>query len=480
MRRLSTSRKWLYWLALVAFGCATNPVTGRKELAMITEQQEIAMGQQADKEVQAAIGLYPDDDLQNYVARLGKELAARSERPHLPWTFRVVNDAAVNAFALPGGFIYVTRGLLTHLNSEAELVSVLGHEIGHVTARHSVSQISKAQLASLGLGIAMILQPQAAQAYGDLAQTGLSVLFLKYGRDDERQADDLGLRYMVQNGYDPRAMPEVFDVLGRVSQGQGRLPNWLSSHPDPGARAQRASTAVAGQTLDFSRLRIDRDEFLGQIDGVVFGEDPREGYFEGSLFLHPALRFQIRFPEGWKTQNQKQAVVAISPREDAVVALTLAPGESAERAAREFLSQQGIQGRQAWRDRIGGLPATSYTFDAVTQNAQLSGVAAWVEHSGRVFRLLGYTSANRFRNYGDTLAASLASFDRVTDPRVLNVEPRRVDIVKLRDDTTLDEFVREYPSSVPAGTVALINHLDSGEQLAAGEGAKRVTGGPGR
>jgi predicted Zn-dependent protease len=480
MRSLSRRRKWLYWLALVAFGCATNPVTGRKELALMTEQQEIAMGQEADKQVQASIGLYQDPELQAYVSRLGKELAARSERPHLPWTFRVVDDASVNAFALPGGFIYVTRGIMTHLNSEAELISVLGHEIGHVTARHSVSQISKAQLAQIGLVLATILQPEAAAAYGDLAQTGLSVLFLKYSRDDERQADDLGLRYMVQNGYDPRSMPEVFDVLGRVSEGRGRLPNWLSSHPDPGARAERASTAVAGQTLDYSRLRVGRDDFLSQIDGVVFGEDPREGYFEGSLFLHPALRFQIRFPEGWKTQNQKQAVVAVSPREDAIVALTLAPGESAEQAARHFLSQQGIQGRQAWRNEIGGLPAVSYTFDAATQNAQLSGVAAWVEHGDRVFRLLGYTPSNRFRAYGDTLAASLASFDRVTDPRVLNVEPRRVDVVKLRDDATLDEFVREYPSSVPVDTLALINHLDPGERLPAGEAAKRVTGGPGR
>ncbi len=480
MRRLARSRKWLYWLALLAFSCATNPVTGRKELALITEQQEIAMGEEADKQVQASIGLYPDEELQAYVSRLGKELAARSERPHLPWTFRVVDDAAVNAFALPGGFIYVTRGILTHLNSEAELVSVLGHEIGHVTARHSVSQISKAQLAQLGLGVAMILQPEAAPAYGDLAQTGLSVLFLKYGRDDERQADDLGLRYMVENGYDPRSMPEVFDVLGRVSQGQGRLPNWLSSHPDPGARAQRVSAAVAGQTLDFARLRVGRDDFLGEIDGVVFGEDPRQGFFEDSLFLHPELRFQIRFPEGWKTQNQRQAVVAVSPRQDAAVALTLVQGDSAERAAREFLSQSGIQGRQAWRSQIGGMPAASYTFEATTQSAQLAGLAAWVEHGGRVYRLLGYTTANRFRDYGETLAASLASFDRVTDPRVLGVEPRRIDIVKLRDGATLEEFVREYPSSVPPGTVALINHLDSGEQLAAGEAAKRVTGGPGR
>ena len=165
--------------------------------------------------------------------------------------------------------------------------------------------------------------------------------------------------------------------------------------------------------------------------------------------------------------------MAVSPREDAIVALTLAPGESAEQAARHFLSQQGIQGREAWRDQIGGLPAVSYTFDAATQNAQLSGVAAWVEHGDRVFRLLGYTPSNRFRAYGDTLAASLASFDRVTDPRVLNVEPRRVDVVKLRDERSRSSEYScvEYPSSVPVGTsvppAAVSTISTPGEQLPA-------------
>src|SRR5687768_16095576 len=167
-------------------GCATNPATGRRQVMLVGENQEIEMGREADQQIGAAYGLYPDEDVQRYVAGLGKDLAAGSERPNLPWTFRVVDDPSVNAFALPGGFIFVTRGLLSHMTSEAELVSVIGHEIGHVTGRHSVEQLSKAQLAQVGLVAGMILSPELASGYGDLANTGLSLLFLKYGRDDER------------------------------------------------------------------------------------------------------------------------------------------------------------------------------------------------------------------------------------------------------------------------------------------------------
>ncbi|RPJ83768.1 MAG: peptidase M48, partial [Acidobacteria bacterium] len=236
---IRSQRRACGYLRISLFGflavtCATNPVTGKRELALISEAQEIEMGREADKEVSAAYGIYPDEALQRYVQTLGASIAARTERPKLPWTFRVVDDPSVNAFAIPGGFIYVTRGILTHLNSEAELVGILGHEIGHVTARHSVNQMSKQQLAQIGLIAGMVLSPEVAR-FGNLLQTGVGLLFLKYGRDDERQADQLGLKYMVANGYDPRRLVNVFQMLDGVSRqeggGGGRLPEWLSTHP---------------------------------------------------------------------------------------------------------------------------------------------------------------------------------------------------------------------------------------------------------
>jgi predicted Zn-dependent protease len=228
-------------LCLLLHGCAINPATGKRQLVLISEAQEIAIGRESDESIVAQFGLYPDEALQDYVAGIGHDLAARSERPDLDWTFRVLDDPLVNAFALPGGYIYVTRGILAHFNSEAELASVLGHEIGHVTARHGVNQMSKAQLAQLGLGVASILAPEEVQKFGGLATQGLGLLFLKFGRDDERQADDLGLRYIVNEGYDPRPMAEVFETLERVSRtsGGGRVPAWASTHPNPENRSER-------------------------------------------------------------------------------------------------------------------------------------------------------------------------------------------------------------------------------------------------
>jgi predicted Zn-dependent protease len=464
---------------LTVAACSTNPATGKRQIAFIGEEQEIAMGREADQQISQQLGLYEDKDLQAYVNRLGQKLAADSERPNLPWTFRVVDDPTVNAFALPGGFIYVTRGLLTHMTSEAELVSVLGHEIGHVTGRHSVEQMSKQQLAQIGLIAGMVLKPELAQ-YGDLAQTGLGLMFLKYGRDDEREADDLGLRYLNQQGYDPREMAPVFETLKRVSEAQGqggRIPGWLSTHPTPENRIQRIQAQVAELGGDFSNRRVGREQFLAQIDGVTFGPDPREGYFIGSTFVQPELAFQIRFPEGWRTNNGKTQVGAISPNQDALVVLGFAQQQSPQAAAQAFFSQQGVQRGQSLQANLGGLPAVANVFGAQTQQGNLMGIVAFVEHNNRVYQVLGYTPESRFRNYDDLISNSLASFRRVTDRALLDVKPQRVDVVSLQSSMTLEEFARRYPSNTDVRTLAIINQADGNTRFPAGAEVKRVVGG---
>jgi predicted Zn-dependent protease len=425
------------------------------------------------------IGLYPDEELQRYVSAVGQRLAADSERPDLPWTFRVVDDAAVNAFALPGGFIYLTRGILSHFNSEAEMAAVLGHEIGHVTARHGVAQMSKSQLASLGLGLGMIFVPELRN-YGDLAQTGLQLMFLKYGRDAERQADDLGLGYMVDEGYDPREMPAVFRTLERVSQvqGQGRLPAWLSSHPEPAARAARIEGDVSAALAATGEGRVVRSEYLAHLDGIVFGENPREGFFRGNTFYHPELAFELTFPPGWQTSNQKQAVGAISPNQDAVVVLTLAGEESPAAAANRFFAQPGLRRGNPWRGEIGGQTAVAAEFQVQQQQGVLQGLAAFVGYGGRTYQLLGYSAANRWNRFDQAITGSANSFRRVTDPQILNVEPRRLDLVRLPSAMTLREFAQRYPSTVDLTTLALINQVDADTRLAAGQSVKRVVGGP--
>ena len=468
------------WLAalLVLAGCSTNPATGKHQLALISEQQEIAMGKEADQQVQQQLGLYPDNELQAYVNRIGQKLASASERPDLPWTFRVVDDPVVNAFALPGGHIYVTRGLLTHLTSEAELASVIGHEIGHVTARHSVEQMSKAQLAQIGLIAGMIVKPELAH-YSDLVNTGLQLMFLKFSRDDERQADDLGLRYMYQQNYDPREMPQVFDTLRRVSSQQGdggRLPGWLATHPTEEARIRTISGEVAKLDVSGNRV-VNREGYVRQLDNVVFGPNPREGYFIGSTFIQPDLGFEIRFPQGWTTSNEKQAVGAISPNQDAIVVVSLSDQRSPQAAAQQFFGQQGVQAGQTLRTDLGGLPAVARIFGASTQSGDIQGIAAFAEKDGKVYRILGYTTAQSFRSYDNALSDSIGSFGQVRDRNALNVEPKRVDVVSVPTSMTLEEFARRYPSTVDFQTVAIINQADANTRFPAGTEVKRVVGG---
>ena len=469
----------LLTLLTLLTGCSTNPATGRQQIALISEQQEIAMGQEADQQVTQQIGLYPDERLQAYVSRLGRRLAADSERPDLPWTFKVVDDPVVNAFALPGGHIFVTRGLLSHLTSEAELVSVLGHEIGHVTARHSVEQMSKAQLAQIGLLAGMLYKPELAN-YGGVAQQGMQLLFLKYSRDDERQADDLGLRYLAREKYDPREMSRVFDTLRRVSakeQPGGRVPNWLSTHPAPEDRIQRIDAQVAKMNQDFSGAAVNREEYLRSIDDIVFGDNPREGYFRGSLFIQPDLGFQVRFPEGWKTVNQKSAVGAISPNQDAMVAVSLSDRTSPQEAEQAFFSQQGIVQGQSLQANVGGLPAVTRTFNAQTSQGSVRGVVAFVENQSKVYQILGYTGESSWGTYDDAVAQTIGSFTRVTDQRALSVSPKRVDVVSLPDAMTLEEFARRYPSTVDLETLAIINQANADTRFPAGAEVKRVVGG---
>ncbi len=465
-------------VAALGSGCAVNQATGQRQLMLISEQQEIAMGKEAHGQILASMGVYPDDEAQAYVSALGRELAALSERPDLPWTFTVIDDPIVNAFALPGGYIYVTRGIMAHLSSEAELVSVLGHEIGHVTGRHGANRMSKQQLAGIGLGVGMIVSPEFAQ-FGDLAQQGMGLLFLKYSRDDERQADDLGVRYTVNGGWDVREMPEVFGVLKNVGElaGAGRLPNWLSTHPDPDQRAQRIHDQIARMGQDFSGSKTNRRTYFDRLDGMVFGSNPRQGFFEESTFFHPDLAFKIQFPGGWATQNQTQAVVGQSEAQDAIVALTLVSEDDPVAAAKAFGEQEGLESGRIQTGKIHGSPAASVEFKVPKEQNALRGQVGWVRYNDNTYRLLGYTLESKWATYGRAIGDFVGSFDEVTDRRVLDVQPAKVKVVGLRWDMPFSDFARRFPSNIEPELLALINHTTTDGVVKAGE-AKQIVGGP--
>jgi len=457
-------------------GCARNPATGHNELMLVSESQEIAMGQQYDSQVVATIGLYPDPALQAYIQTIGKRLAATSERPNLPWTFRVVDDPAVNAFAVPGGFVYVTRGILAHMNNEAQLGTVVGHEIGHVTARHTAAEMSKEQVATLGLVVGSIASKQVAQ-YAGVAQQALGVLFLKFSRDNENQADELGVRYSSRANFDSREMVNVMKVLDRLSATEGgRLPEWLSTHPNPGNRVEHISSLISKQQTDFTGATINRDGYERKLDGIMFGANPREGFFKNGVFYHPDLRFSLAFPNGWQVMNSKQAVAAQSPQQDAIIELTLTQGSSADQAARSFLSTEGIQAGTLTRGNVHGLTASAAPFAATTDQGTLRGSAVFVEYNNHVYRLLAYSPEQSWGNCQSVAQQALTSFGPVSDPAVLNVQPQHVALFTLDRRTTITDLARQRPSPAPVATLALINQVEENEQLEPGRIMKWVVG----
>jgi predicted Zn-dependent protease len=470
-------RRTIALSALLLVGCATNPVTGRRELSLIPESQEIQMGREASTGDVARVGEYANPAAQSLVKSIGQRIAAKSERPNLPWEFHLLDDAAVNAFAYPGGFIFVTRGLMTYLNSEAELAEVIGHEVGHVTAKHTVAAMSKQQVAQIGLLGASIFSPSVAK-YGDLLGTGASLLFLKFGRDDEMQADALGFRYSLDNGYDVREAPKVFSTLGRLAEASGaRIPEWQSTHPDPGNRVQKANERLATvPATQLTTTKVNRANYLQILDGMVFGDDPRQGYFRGTRFVHPELRFELTFPTAWKTANQPDAVLAQSA--EGTAQMQLAPGKGTPaQALAGFLGQQGITVRAQSQNSINGLTAASAEFDATTQQGSLRGLVTAVQLQNTTYLLLGITSAANAAQFLPTMDGAIRTFRPLTDASLLNVTPARLQLVTLSEAMTGLTFTQRYPSTVDASQVYIINAMDATTSLPRGAVLKRVVGG---
>jgi predicted Zn-dependent protease len=473
-------RAWLaIGLATALAGCATNPVTGKSQLSLVSESQEIEMGKEAAQQTIQQIGVVDNPQVEAYVSQIGMKMAKASERPNLPWEFHVVNDASVNAFALPGGYIFVTRGLLTYINDEAELATVVGHEIGHVTNRHSVQQISKAQVAQLGLGIGSIVSSDVARFAGLLGQ-GLGLLFLKYSRTAENEADLAGFRYALNQNYDVREMANVFKTLDRVSaaSGGGKLPEWLATHPNPENRIAKTEARLDTLHKDLSNSILNREQYMQHVQGLVFGEDPRQGFFEGTTFYHPQLRFQLTFPEGWKTQNGADAVVGVSPSQDAIMQLGLAGKASPQQAAQQFLSQEGVKAGQGSNSSINGLPAASSYFEAQTQQGVVQGLVSFISYGGNTYGLLGYTPQGKLQTYDATLRRAIGSFSELRNQAALSVKPATVEVIKLTKEMTLQQFNAQYPSTISIEELAIINELAGPDTaIPVGRSVKRVVGG---
>ncbi len=431
----------------LAAACAVNPVTGRKEFMLLSAGDELALGKQTDPEIVKSYGLNDDGALNAYVAGIGRKLGALSHQPDLEYNFKVLDSPVVNAFAVPGGFVYLTRGILAYLNDEAELAGVIGHEIGHVAARHSAQQYSRIQVAQLGLGLGAVLS-KTFRKYSGLAEASLTLLFLSFSRDNERQADDLGVLYSSRAGYDARHMSNMFVTLERLDPGEGRdgLPAWFSTHPNPPDRIAAINKAAEEWQAQNPQVRVaaDRDAYLQRLDGLVFSDDPRQGYVDAGMFHHPGLKFQFPVPPGWKVNNKASQVQLFNEKKDAVMLLSMAQEKTPEAAAEAFVTGTKATVVKSESGQVNGLPAQRLVVDVESEQGALRAVAYFIRKDNLVYLFLGYTTQDRFNGHWSVFDQTLGGFKNLTDQNRMNVKPEKLAIRKNARSQTLRQALQGF------------------------------------
>jgi predicted Zn-dependent protease len=476
----------LHWSAitalLLAAACATNPATGRRQLILMSEAEEIQLGKQADAQVRQQMGVYEDAALQQYVDQIGQRLAQRSHRPHLPWTFTVVDEQAVNAFALPGGFIYLTRGILPFLRSEAELAAVLGHEVGHVDARHSVEAYSNQTLAGGGLAVASIVFPETRPLAG-LANLSLGLLFLRHGREAELESDRLGVGYASASGWNPSGMPGLLNTLARLDAATGEsrgVPNWALTHPLAADRVAAIADEVAAASGP-SATTENPAALERQLDGLVFGDSREDGFVRGRDFLHPILRFAVRFPEGWEVINTAEQVAARRDEEGSAVMLlqvTAGAGGSLSDIARREMAEAGYEHLDGQSTRINGLEAYVGLYQGVSNGVSLGLEVAHIRLNDRLYVLGGVARAGDFSAIRDPVSSAIRSFRPLSTQEANGLQPNRVDFHVVRSGETW-ESIAAGPGSgtIRPATLAIMNGSDPANPPRAGARIRIVVAG---
>jgi predicted Zn-dependent protease len=468
-------------VALTVTACATNPVSGKKELSLMSEAQEVQLGQEMDAQVRREMGIYKDPELQRYIERVGMRLARASERPNLPWHFAVVDSPAVNAFALPGGYIYITRGILPFLADEAQMAGVLGHEVGHVTARHAAQQYTKATTAGLGVTLLSIFVPEARPLQG-LTEQALGVLFLKYGRDDELQADQLGVKYAATGGWDPHGVAGMLTTLERLDEAGGErkgVPNWLSTHPAPADRVQRVQAAIERAAVPVGTSgTADEADFLRHIDGIVFGDSPSEGIVRGNTFLHPELRLALSFPQGWEVRNTQTQVLAKAPERDDFMLLQLAqnPSGSLEQVARGSMANAGFRQLNGQPTEINGMDAYVGTYQGSLEGlGSVVTLAAHIVHDRHVYVFAGLAPPGDFQSVQRQFTSSIQSFRALSASEAASIKPSRVDLYTVRSgDSWPSISERAGRGTLKPSTLAIMNGYQPNQPPRPGDRIKIV------
>jgi predicted Zn-dependent protease len=471
-------------LALLPFGCAENPVSGKQNFVLMSEQDEINAGRKADQEVREEYSNYDAPALQAYVNRIGQRLAASSHRPNLNYKFSVVDSPEVNAFALPGGYVYITRGIMAYLNSEAELAAVVGHELGHVTARHSVRQMSASTAANLGVMLAGILVPELGGQAGQQLLGGLGQALLSgYGRDHELEADRLGAEYLARTGYDPEAMIEVIGVLknqelfdAEIAKAEGRQPRryhgLFATHPDNDTRLKQVvGEAKKYQYQTTGEGNSGREEFLRLSEGMVVGDSVEQGVVRANLLKHPGLGFGVQFPRNWKVSNKPARVTSASPAGDMVIEMVAGkPRGSPEEVLRRVVKTDA--GARMERLTVNTLPAA-----ALAGSSQGRPLYAAAIHKGdQAFILLGLAKNATLKNtLRDAFSGTLRSFRQLDPDEKAAVRPHRIHLIQARPGMTMASLAAGSPLGRHAESyLRLMNGLYPSGEPKAGQPLKIV------
>ena len=459
-------------LILSPASCSVNPVSGQHELMLLSEKDELALGRQTDSQITHEYGIYKDKRLNRRVQEMGSRLGRISHRPDLSYQVQILDAPVVNAFAVPGGYIYLTRGIMAYLNSEAELAAIMGHEIGHVTARHSGQQYTRAQLAQVGMGIGMIFS-DAFSSLSSLVQMGVGMLFLSYSRDNELQADSLAVEYCAKAGYEPGEMAGFFQTLERLNPSSDRtgLPSWFSTHPSPEDRIGRVRSLSKEwvQKLNGANARVGRDEYLKQIDGLIYGEDPKQGYVKDHVFYHPELRFQFPIPEGWNHNNTPSQVQIGSKNGEAAVVLTIVRAATPKKAAQDFIAKSRPLVHSSQPLQVNGLDAHRLITEVQASKGRLAVVSYFIELERKVFVFHGLSERRVFQEIGPLMEETMRGFKKIKDRKRIDVEPDRLRIRTVKSGGTMEDAVLSMGfSRDDAKEFALLNGRNPEDRVKAG------------
>lgn len=441
----------------------------------MSEKQEIALGKQSDPSIVANFGLYQDEKLQRFIDAKGQEMAKISHRPNLNYEFKILDSPVVNAFAVPGGYVYFTRGIMAHFSNEAEFAGVLGHEIGHITARHSAKQQSRATMAQLGLIVGLVVSKDFRQ-FADAANQGLQLMFLKFGRDAESQSDKLGVQYSTRVGYDSHEMANFFKTINRLQEQSGQsIPDFLSTHPNPVDRYEnvnKLSDKWQAKDNTHRNYAVNRDSYLQMIDGLIYGEDPRQGYVENGNFYHPELKFQYPIPRNWKTINSPSQVQMAPEGGEVVLIFTLSGQKDLQAAAQEITQNYKLQVLESRNKTVNGLPALKLISDQLNEqdpNASLRLQTYLIKYNDLIYVFHGVALKAKFNSYQSLFTNTMEGFKKLTERNKLDVLPERVFVKAATRTSTLSNVLKDFNQPTTRfQELAILNGMELNEQVQAG------------